>query len=441
MTIMKYLKNHGYEFATREALQHQFSSALAQYQVLMQLVDGEMVWIIRDMRQMVSVGALKDTTPMLEWEYTNTQTSTATIQYSVNNTSSSLHPECPSAHLHNTCPLCFGGDIDATVSGVDLIVCIDANFQLKRNRDKDRWNEFEGMVGSLDPKVISPQTIFLSKMQIQEWEKRVKAIHPSKPKMGHKWNASQMEETEGDLMGGGPPNKIELGMNLPNETFDACQDSFITADGDCIKASSMYFDSTGVMALLCCHDHPLTLANLKTASEKQFYAFMLLLALMDSLPGHWRIGVLYDIRCQMHRMLHKWDLMPKYLDCLEFAVSIFHAYGHQWACQLWYHPWKAMIWGLSDGEGCECFWSELHKLIPGLCVTGVSWAVYFNVACFTYICFASSIIITSLSLTVKQNTSLKWSLWAWESGCVIRSIELMSNLMRLWRLWRTVLVG
>ena len=28
-----------------------------------------------------------------------------------------------------------------------------------------------------------------------------------------------------------------------------------------------------------------------------------------------------------------------------------------------------MIWGLSDGEGCEHFWSELRKLIPGLHVT------------------------------------------------------------------------
>ncbi|KAF9503609.1 hypothetical protein BS47DRAFT_1309539, partial [Hydnum rufescens UP504] len=55
-----------------------------------------------------------------------------------------------------------------------------------------------------------------------------------------------------------------------------------------------------------------------------------------------------------------------------FSVSIFHAYGHQWVCQLWYHPRKAELWGLSDGEGCECFWSELMRLIPCLRVSGVS---------------------------------------------------------------------
>ncbi|KAF9512989.1 hypothetical protein BS47DRAFT_1271229, partial [Hydnum rufescens UP504] len=49
-TITKYLNNHGHEFATRDALQCRFSSALSQYQVLMQLVDGEMGKIIDDAR-------------------------------------------------------------------------------------------------------------------------------------------------------------------------------------------------------------------------------------------------------------------------------------------------------------------------------------------------------------------------------------------------------
>src|SRR5258708_7832021 len=56
--------------------------------------------------------------------------------------------------------------------------------------------------------------------------------------------------------------------------------------------------------------------------------------------------------------------------CLGWGVLIFHAYGHQWACQLWYHPCKDTLWGLLDGEGCERFWSKLCHLISGLCVTG-----------------------------------------------------------------------
>ncbi|KAF9512992.1 hypothetical protein BS47DRAFT_1393737 [Hydnum rufescens UP504] len=254
--------------------------------------------------------------------------------------------------------------MDAGNTSVDLIVCLDANFQLKRNRDRDQRQEYKGQARSLDPEVTLPRTIFLSESQIRVWEERVEAVRPSRPKSGDKRKAKEMETTEADLMDGGRATEIEPGMNLPNATYDACRDSFIAADGDQIKASSTFFDSTGVMAMLCHHDRPLLLANLKTAGEKQFYAFVLISALMNSLPGHWRVGILYNIGCQLHRTLQKWDFMPQFFHRLVFAVSIFHAYGHQWACQLWYHPRKAELWGLSDGEGCERFWSEAPKVNP-----------------------------------------------------------------------------
>ncbi|KAF9515416.1 hypothetical protein BS47DRAFT_1360995 [Hydnum rufescens UP504] len=346
-TITKYLKNRGHEFATGDALRCRFSSALSQYQVLMQLVDGEMGKIIDDAREKTTAmfRALDDETPVHGQEYANVQMLAGCIQITRDDISHPSTPppqERPSTNLRNACPLCFGGDLDIVIPGVHLIVCLNANFQLKRNRDKDRRKEFVGLPGSLDPKVVSLRTIFLSEGQIQEWEERT----------GHKGKAGEMEETEGDLMGGGRPDEIEPGMNLPNATYDACRDSFVAADGDRIKASSTYFDSTGVMALLCHHDHPLVLANLKTAGKKQFYALALISALMELIPNHWRVGVLYNIGCQMHRTLQKWDLMPEYLHRLKFTVSIFHAYGHQWACQLWYHPQKAVMWGLPDGEGC-----------------------------------------------------------------------------------------
>ncbi|KAF9504212.1 hypothetical protein BS47DRAFT_1368953 [Hydnum rufescens UP504] len=53
--------------------------------------------------------------------------------------------------------------------------------------------------------------------------------------------------------------------------------------------------------------------------------------------------------------------MPEWTGQIEFGVSVFHAYSHQWTCQLWYHPQKSEKWGLSDGEGCERFWNELKQ--------------------------------------------------------------------------------
>ncbi|KAF9508567.1 hypothetical protein BS47DRAFT_1373653 [Hydnum rufescens UP504] len=99
-----------------------------------------------------------------------------------------------------------------------------------------------------------------------------------------------------------------------------------------------------------------------TAGEKQFYAFALISALLKDLPKDWTVGLLYDIACQIHRSLLKWNIMPEWMGQIEFGVSVFHAYGHQWTCQLWYHPQKSEKWR---------FWSELRQLIPGLRVTGV----------------------------------------------------------------------
>src|SRR6266478_7696694 len=124
------------------------------------------------------------------------------------------------------------------------------------------------------------------------------------------------------------------------------------------------------MASVCCHGIPLFHVSLWTPREQQFYAFTLLSMLLEHLPNSWKVGCLYDIGCQIHHAVHKWDFALEWREHLSWGVSIFHAYGHQWACQLWYHPHKDTLWGLSDGEGCERFWSELCHLISGLHVMG-----------------------------------------------------------------------
>ena len=42
---------------------------------------------------------------------------------------------------------------------------------------------------------------------------------------------------------------------------------------------------------------------------------------------------------------------------LEFALSIFHSYGHGMKCQLQYSPRNLLGVGLTDGESCERIWS------------------------------------------------------------------------------------
>ncbi|KAF9506248.1 hypothetical protein BS47DRAFT_1367491 [Hydnum rufescens UP504] len=68
-----------------------------------------------------------------------------------------------------------------------------------------------------------------------------------------------------------------------------------------------------------------------TPGEQQFYAFALIDVVMAELPEHWQVGILYDIGCQIHCSALKWDLLPQWMPCIIFAISVFHVYGHQWA--------------------------------------------------------------------------------------------------------------
>lgn len=48
---------------------------------------------------------------------------------------------------------------------------------------------------------------------------------------------------------------------------------------------------------------------------------------------------------------------------IHFAMTVMHAYGHAWACQLVYNPCIVRGLGLSDGEGTERLWSCFIRLI------------------------------------------------------------------------------
>ncbi len=130
------------------------------------------------------------------------------------------------------------------------------------------------------------------------------------------------------------------------------------------------------MALLCRHDRVLWLVNMTSAGEKQHYALSLLSKLFQHIPKSMHIGVLYDIGCQLHRSCEKFDFIPEALDRIIFGISVFHAYGHQWPCQVIYHPRKCAGFGLTDGEGCERFWSSIKLLIPNLRVSGYFTRIY-----------------------------------------------------------------
>ncbi|KIJ12672.1 hypothetical protein PAXINDRAFT_14434 [Paxillus involutus ATCC 200175] len=166
-------------------------------------------------------------------------------------------------------------------------------------------------------------------------------------------------------------DRVEEGMRVPALVLDGCGESFVAADEKREKASTHFFADMGLMALLCWHDCVLWLVNMTSTGEKQHYALALIQQLTQHIPDNMRVGLLYDIGCQLERSWRKFKFFANsILSRFHFAISVFHAYGHQWPCQVVYHPRKRQGFGLSDGEGCERLWSALKPLIGPLRVSG-----------------------------------------------------------------------
>jgi hypothetical protein len=116
-------------------------------------------------------------------------------------------------------------------------------------------------------------------------------------------------------------------MPIPHSVLKECTENFLAADEACTKASTQFFDDTGVMALLCRHDQVLWVVNMKSASEKQFYALALIQTLFQHLPGIATVGILYDVACKLQESCVKWGFLKDILHRIIFGVSVFHAYG------------------------------------------------------------------------------------------------------------------
>jgi len=240
-------------------------------------------------------------------------------------------------------------------------VCLDACFTQKRRKSQGN---------SWAPPRHHPETVFIPVDEVLRMEETVESIRPSRPSKAHQGSAVASDaRTQTATAASAEEVDYEPGLKVPTSVLNECSESFIAADASRIKASTLFFSDTGLMALLCRHDRVLWLVNMTSAGEKQHYALCLLEKLFQHIPETMRIGVLYDIGCQLHRSCVKHGFLSHALDRIVFGISVFHAYGHQWPCQVVYHPRKCKGFGLTDGEGCERFWSSIKLLIPSLRVS------------------------------------------------------------------------
>ncbi|KAI7965082.1 hypothetical protein MJO29_003180 [Puccinia striiformis f. sp. tritici] len=139
---------------------------------------------------------------------------------------------------------------------------------------------------------------------------------------------------------------------------DACADSHKAANNKRSESTWKGCDDTGLMGCCCCHDQVVLLANIHCSSEKRCLPLALIKELLNDLEATRPVGVLYDIRCSLKKFLDLRDYFafPSKKDLIKFGTSVFHAYVHEWKCQVKFNPRYNIGWGLSDGEGLERLW-------------------------------------------------------------------------------------
>lgn len=240
------------------------------------------------------------------------------------------------------------------------MVCLDACFTQKKNKSHR------------DPPKFHPQSRFVPESVARKTEEYVESVRQQKKTKRPKKNNGVVVDEEED------EDCYEHGLPLPRSVLDGCEASFKAADEKREKASTDFFEDTALMALLCRHDRVLFVVNMHSAGEKQFNVVALMETLFQHLPLNIRVGLLYDVACSFERSCRKWGFLSRFLERLAFAVSVFHAFGHEWACQLLYHPRKRIGFGFTNGEGCERFWHSISHLIAHLRICAVSSVLYFK---------------------------------------------------------------
>ncbi|KAJ3818040.1 hypothetical protein F5880DRAFT_1492029 [Lentinula raphanica] len=355
-TIEDFLKSQGFQLKGQDPLRRRFSNALQWYNTLVQVSTCYLDRVVEEgsrsgLVRQVAFSAALDAEGNPPWQEAVEEAKEEGQKRSRLEEEEPKRDQ-PSEYLRRRCPLCFGGT-SALDEELSCIVCLDACFTQKNNTHTYR-----------DPERTHPRTVFVPESDVIAWQNFVETVRPTTKSSGSVKNQ--------DLGNDG----YEGSLKVPNSVLDGCESSFIAADGARIKASTQFFDSTGLMGLLCRHDRVLWLVNVTTPGERQHYAFSLVNRLFDHLPSSYKVGLLYDIACQLERSCIRWGFLEEYLPRITFAISVFHAFGHGWPCQCIYHPRKCTGFGLSDGEGCERFWHSISKLIAYLRVCGHHLRLY-----------------------------------------------------------------
>ncbi|KAI7949834.1 hypothetical protein MJO28_008655, partial [Puccinia striiformis f. sp. tritici] len=153
-------------------------------------------------------------------------------------------------------------------------------------------------------------------------------------------------------------------MDHSTKFQDRCTQQHTAADNVCNGKTWIACDERGLFGMACRHDQILQLINIVQSGEKAHFTMTMIKKLIESTnkgEGYTKkLAFLYDIGCNIEKGITQ-NQFPEHLEAnlLRFGTSVFHAYVHQWSCQLGYNPKLNDGWGMLDGERMERTWAFL----------------------------------------------------------------------------------
>ncbi|EFP79302.2 uncharacterized protein PGTG_05623 [Puccinia graminis f. sp. tritici CRL 75-36-700-3] len=232
------------------------------------------------------------------------------------------------------CPACFGprppnAEDYPSQTRDKLIVCLDGNFQHRHHTKASRdYRPIE------TPRIFLPPSDFAN-MKTTIRDKEIELSPPAR-------------------------------YSKMTQQADRCADSHKAADDKRNESTWKGCDDTGLIGCCCRHDSAIHMGNIYKSGEQRCLPIAIINKLLAECEGERQIGILYDIGCSLDKYMRARDLLGEHRSRLSFGTSVFHAYVHNWICQLDYHPRLNNGWGLSDGEGLERLWSYLSPLVSPL---------------------------------------------------------------------------
>ncbi|KAA1132381.1 hypothetical protein PGTUg99_004211 [Puccinia graminis f. sp. tritici] len=225
-----------------------------------------------------------------------------------------------------SCPACFGpqppnANQYPTATRDSLILCLDGNFQHRHHSKASR------------DETIRAHRFFLQQNEVENMKAEIR-----------------LKELE----------------HKPPAQADRCADAHKAADDKRNELTWKGCDDTGLMGCCCRHDSVVYVANIYKSGEQRSLPCALIKKVLTAIEPNRQVGVLYDIGCSLNKFISIRNLFGSDRSRIKFATSIFHAYVHNWMCQLEYNPRYNVGWGLSDGEGLERMWAYLSPLVSPL---------------------------------------------------------------------------